>query len=43
MRTDNTGTKLTETILMTPASIQTIKTKHRNKVIERIFLLKQLS
>ena len=30
--TDETKTKLTETFLMTPASIHTNKTKHQNKV-----------
>ena len=39
-RADETKTKFTETFLITPASIRTNKTKH---VIERIFLLKQLS
>ena len=31
-RTDETKTKLTEIFLITPASIHTNKTKHRNKV-----------
>ena len=31
-RTDETKTKLTETFLITPASIHTNKTKHQNKV-----------
>ena len=31
-RTDKTRTKLTETTLITPASIHTNKTKHQNKV-----------
>ena len=31
-RTDETKTRLTETFLITPASIHTNKTKHQNKV-----------
>ena len=31
-RTDETKTKLTETFLITPASIHTNETKHQNKV-----------
>ena len=31
-RTDKTGTKLTGTTLITPASIHTNKTKHQNKL-----------
>ena len=31
-RTDETKSKLTETFLITPASIHTNKTKHQNKV-----------
>ena len=43
-RTDETKTKLTETFLITPASIHTNKTKHKIRCnVERIFLLKQLS
>ena len=42
--TDETKTKLTETFLITPASIHTNKTKHKIRCsVERIFLLKQLS
>ena len=32
MHTNKTKTKLTETFLITPASIHTNKTKHQNKV-----------
>ena len=43
-RTDETKTKLTETFLITRASIHTNKTKHKIRCsVERIFLLKQLS
>ena len=43
-RTDETKTKLTETFLITPASIHTNKTKHKVRCnVERILLLKQLS
>ena len=41
---DETKTKLTETFLITPASVHTNKTKHKIRCnVERIFLLKQLS
>ena len=43
-RRDETKTKLSETFLITPASIHTNKTKHKIRCnVERIFLLKQLS
>ena len=43
-RTDETKTKLTETFLITPASIHTNKTRHKIRCnVECIPLLKQLS